>query len=122
MSPYSVHTRVVGSVKMFKIIISICLLGSIVVAVQKSYDGFKVFRVSPEFPDQMKYLKNLESSEGIDFWDPIHFVANYPTRVMVSPEKIEFFKNYLASAGVSYELIIENVDEYILIIMKISFS
>lgn len=95
---------------MFKLAIVLCLISSILAA-QKSYDGYKVVQVKPATLEQSYHVRGLEDEEGIDFWDPIHYVVDYPTRVMVSQEKLKFVENYLTFANVPYNVIIENVEE-----------
>lgn len=95
---------------MFKLLIGLSLLGSILAG---HYDGFKVFKVTPSNEDQIKFVKSWQDQDGIDFWNSVHNKVGLSARVMVSPERIQDFTDAMLKNNIPHELIIANVDEYV---------
>lgn len=94
---------------MFKLLLALSLLGS-TLAAQTGYDGYKVFKVTPTTFEQIVSLRNLVNEDGVDFWDSLHHRTGPSTRIMVSPEKINFINYFLASLEVPYEIVVDNVE------------
>lgn len=99
---------------MFRLLALLLLICSIIgnFALQKSYEGYRAFEVSPENIEQIKILKNLRRDvKNFDFWEEISRQYGRPTRFMVSPEKIEFTEKLLLENNVKYVTIMENVEK-----------
>lgn len=80
------------------------------ISAYKSYDGYKVFTVTPQTFKQIEILKKFEN-DGIDFWDPINRSGNKKIRMMIEPEKILQITKELKNFNIPYEITIENLKE-----------
>jgi murein tripeptide amidase MpaA len=65
--------------------------------------------VTPSTKTQLEQLMSWENKMGIDFWS--HGGAQRSSRVMASSEAESSFLNFLTANGISYEMIIENVEQ-----------
>lgn len=93
-----------------KLFILIACLCTLALAEYKSYDGYKVFGITPKSQTDIEVLANFFDEDGIDFWDSLKITGS-SARVMVSPEKINFFTSELSAYGIEYTLMIQNVEE-----------
>lgn len=72
------------------------------------FDGYKVFRMSPETHEQNNLLLNLATSDDLDFWTEVNN-AGIPVDVMVKPEDQKAFTNAMLKNGMNPEVYIEDV-------------
>lgn len=93
---------------MNKLIVFVCLLGA-ALAGQKSYNGHKVFQLNVDNSVKFDVLKSIQFEVGVDFWDAFHS-TDATTRVMVAPERLEFFKDFMATHQISYDVIFNNAE------------
>jgi len=84
-----------------------------VCATQVRYDGYQVYRVTPRTDSQaVALLEFREDNIDFNFWrDDIGI--NLPVEIMVSPEKTDYFLNFLHSQDLESEVYILNVQELI---------
>ncbi|XP_037029998.1 carboxypeptidase B-like [Bradysia coprophila] len=87
----------------------ICALLSFACAQQFSYEGYKVWLVTPHSEEQGHLLKQWEDNESVDFWEQISRKGK-PSRIMVSPDTQFQFEIFLNDNHIEHELIIENVE------------
>lgn len=73
---------------------------------QKSYDGYKVYSVQLTSEDQLTAFMGLQKY-NIDVWDSANKNGK-PFRVMVQPQMIETFENFLVDHQITSEIIVEN--------------
>lgn len=90
------------------IIFAVCSLAAS--AEQFSYEGYKVFRVTPKLERDVKILQMLGNYENVDLWSKIRNV-NQPVDVMVSPKYQQIFSLILKQTKMENEVLIENVKE-----------
>ncbi|XP_044252922.1 carboxypeptidase B-like [Tribolium madens] len=77
-----------------------------------SYEGYKVYTVSPTTELQNAYLQELESSPDFDFWSKINKVGA-PVVIMVASNVQKPFENYLTRHNINFVVTIENVERTI---------
>ena len=76
----------------------------------KSYDNYKVYKVSPETEREVKILNDLHKDSNYDFWtDKINIGQD--VRIMVPPSKDSEFIEYLRSVSMVPVLSITNIQE-----------
>jgi hypothetical protein len=82
----------------------------------KSYDGFKVYRLTPTDATQLKLLQNVYTGSAeqfqVDFWLPPRSVGEQ-VEVMVPPKEQEGFESFFRIAGIKSTIAIENVQRLI---------
>jgi len=91
------------------IIFLIATLISLAWANRFSYEGYKVWSVTPQSEEQGKLLLQWEENESIDFWERISRQGK-PSRIMVAPDTQNQFVSFLKENDIVHELIIENVE------------
>ncbi|XP_074124008.1 carboxypeptidase A5-like [Sminthopsis crassicaudata] len=81
-----------------------------VVSSQKMFSGDQVLRVRAKDEKQLQLLRNLEDSEDlkVDFW---HAPArpSFPVDMRVPFSNLNTVKNYLNSSGISYTVMIKDI-------------
>lgn len=88
-------------------------------AIESRYISNKVLRIHPETFEQVKELKNLESS--VDFWDSVHLNTTNGIRVMVSFDQLQIVETFLETRHIRYNILIENVSKYLKNKLNINF-
>ncbi|XP_070494549.1 carboxypeptidase B-like [Chironomus tepperi] len=73
----------------------------------ETYKGYKVYDVVPN-KVQHEELSMLQYEEGIDFWRL--YTPGRMSRVMISPEKIAYFEEFLKAHEIPYEVAIEDME------------
>lgn len=96
-------------IKLTYILISVLLICNLISAIEIEYFGHKVLRVHPETFQHVKELRNLESFNGVDFWDSIYANSTNGVRVMILPDQLPIIHNYLEKLYIRYNVIIEDV-------------
>ncbi|KAJ6635727.1 Carboxypeptidase B [Pseudolycoriella hygida] len=87
----------------------LCAIFSLAWARQFSYEGYKVWLVTPRSESQGILLKQWEDNESVDFWESISRKGK-SSRIMVAPDTQIHFENFLKEHNILHELIIENVE------------
>lgn len=95
----------------YKELFLIVALLATVYAEYKSYKNYKVYKTVPESKDGVEVLKELRRN-GWFFWNDIS--VNSDVKVMVAPERQKEFEDKLSAAGLSSQVIIEDVQQYVL--------
>lgn len=92
-----------------RVILVLVLCAAVCLASQKTYNGYKVYSLQLSNSNDLAALMDLENY-AIDFWErPNH--NNNPFRVMIPPQMVPQFEVFLRDHGVSYIIVIENVQE-----------
>ncbi|XP_071486820.1 carboxypeptidase B-like [Diadema antillarum] len=90
----------------------VLILSTLLVAAlaAKSYDGYKIFSITPQNKEQLETLNRLESIIGqdVDFWKSPHDVGS-PVVIMVSPEQRGRFLRLLDGHQLPVEITTENL-------------
>ncbi|KAG4072008.1 hypothetical protein HA402_010945 [Bradysia odoriphaga] len=94
---------------MRSIIFLLATLVALTSAEQFSYEGYKVYKVTPRNENQGTLLLLWEDSGSIDLWEPISKKGK-SSRIMVAPDNHERFVAFLRKNHIEHELIIENVE------------
>lgn len=81
---------------------------AVVLAAQKSYDGYKVYSVQLQTDEQLDAFMSLQKY-NIDIWDSPN-KANKPFRVMVEQKMIVTFESFLGDHNINSNIIIENAE------------
>ncbi|KAJ8922113.1 hypothetical protein NQ315_004047 [Exocentrus adspersus] len=76
------------------------------------YENFKVYRVTPKSVDEAELIKSFENDIYFDFWTDMRAI-DAPVDIMVHPETQDMFEDALQSYNVTYDILIENVQETI---------
>lgn len=75
------------------------------------YDGFKVYRLTPETQQQVELLTLLQNANSdLDFWDGVGGVGK-TTDVMVSSEDLNEFIAMMKRNGINMEVFINDVQK-----------
>ncbi|KAJ8922112.1 hypothetical protein NQ315_004046 [Exocentrus adspersus] len=90
----------------------VLFLVAITHAVRISYDGYKVYQVTPRTRVEADLLREFEEDIHFDFWSEIRAV-DFPVDIMVAPGAQEEFEDFLDNQNLEYTTIIENVEEKI---------
>ncbi|XP_012226646.2 zinc carboxypeptidase [Linepithema humile] len=92
-------------------IIVLCTIISLTVAASSTYENYKVFKIIPLSLNQFIFLRNMEE-HGYFFWEePISMKR--PVKLMVAPHLLSEFHPLLKRENLSYELLIDDVQELI---------
>ncbi|XP_022096353.1 carboxypeptidase B-like [Acanthaster planci] len=96
------------SFKMMKIILCFCAVVSCCVAVR--YDGYQTWRVQPRDSNEIEWLNSLKDRlvDKLDFWQNSGRLDR-PVDVMVPPTALSYMKEALMSRGLSYDVMIADV-------------
>ncbi|XP_071944571.1 carboxypeptidase B-like [Antedon mediterranea] len=90
----------------------VCLAAVVVLcaAEPRRYDGYKVFRITPNSDDDMKALKKLKSvvEDKVDFWRDIRAVGS-PVDIMVSPQMEKLLANIAKEYKLDVDVAIEDI-------------
>ncbi|XP_055604386.1 uncharacterized protein LOC129752636 [Uranotaenia lowii] len=73
--------------------------------------GFQLYVVSPEYPEQLEKLYELQQNNDYDFWDKPRL--NRKARVMVSNLDVGEFEEYLEKHDIEYDYVVENVQQFL---------
>lgn len=80
----------------------------------KVYDGYKVYDIKPKNEKDLKFLKNLDSTEGdkrsLDFLS-FHNNFNDVVRLMVKPEEQSFIEGLLETEKLDYKVTVDNIQQ-----------
>lgn len=93
-----------------KLLLLIACFSSTILADYVSYDGYKVYSVTPKTQSDTEFLAAYDGLAGFDFWEEINKVAK-PIRIMVAPSNINAFEDALRANKMTYNLIIDNVEK-----------
>lgn len=77
--------------------------------------SYKVWSVTPRSEEQGHLLKQWEDNESIDFWEQISRKGK-SSRIMAAPDTQVQFEDFLKENNIEHELIIENVERFIVFI------
>merc|ERR1711973_94770 len=77
----------------------------------ESFKGFQVFRVSPSNEDDRNYIKVLGNRPYYDFWSEVR--KDHTVDIMAPPEYVHQLEKDLEVRGISYEVMIPDVDAVI---------
>jgi len=77
----------------------------------ESFKGFQVLRASPETPDHIEFIKNLEKKPFYDFWTEVR--DGRSVDIMASPEHVQQLQKDLSGKGISFDVMIPDVDALI---------
>jgi len=77
----------------------------------ESFKGFQVFRVSPSNEDDRNYIKVLGNRPYYDFWSEVR--RDHTVDIMAPPEYVHQLEKDLEVRGISYEVMIPDVDAVI---------
>ncbi|XP_049878169.1 zinc carboxypeptidase-like [Pectinophora gossypiella] len=94
--------------KLLILAVALCIVN----AEYKSYEGYKVFKIVPEAEKDVKILKGLEKVTEYQFWTDVIQIGE-DVRIMVSPEKLSKFEEYLTAQGIKASIAIEDVQKSI---------
>lgn len=72
-----------------------------------------MWSVTPRSEHQGNLLKQYEDHESIDFWEQISRKGK-SSRIMAAPDTQIEFENFLKENHIDYELIIENVERFLI--------
>lgn len=89
-------------------VIFIFTIIAIVSAVKKSYEGYKLYKVVPKNDVEVKILEEVQRKGLGEFWLE-GFKVNHDARVMVAPEKLEDFLQYLGTENIQATEIIKDI-------------
>ncbi|KAJ8922114.1 hypothetical protein NQ315_004048 [Exocentrus adspersus] len=76
------------------------------------YEGYKVYQIYPKTVAESEVLNNYEGDTNFDFWAKPRILAA-PVDLMVAPTAQWSFEKDMESNGISYKLLIRNVEETI---------
>ncbi|XP_028167842.1 zinc carboxypeptidase-like [Ostrinia furnacalis] len=91
---------------------TILLVATVVIAEKKSYDGYKLYKVTPKTEKIVNILEQIRDAGIAEFWSDFINVDS-DIRILVDPEKQAVFRGRLIQAGVEVKTIIENVQQVI---------
>lgn len=75
--------------------------------ISKSYDGHNVFSVRLTTLDQMAKLNDFQRAIlDLEFWDRPNLV--YPFKVMIGPNNVDRFREFLEDNEIAYYVVVEN--------------
>jgi hypothetical protein len=95
------------------LILLVAALATLALAGKTRYDGYKVFRVTPNTQDQLKMLAELEHAGlGIDFWEEATTVGK-PADIMLPPHLQTDLVEDLRSNGLQVSEFIADVQRLI---------
>ncbi|GAB0100159.1 hypothetical protein DMENIID0001_161540 [Sergentomyia squamirostris] len=96
----------------FLVVLALVIVAS--VATKVKFNDHKVFTVIPENEDQLKALRDLEiqSIPSFDFWASAKGVG-HKADIMVSPEQMDDFREFLQQNNLESSLKIEDVQKLI---------
>ncbi|XP_033628137.1 carboxypeptidase B-like [Asterias rubens] len=88
----------------------IVLAAVLVCAVAVRYDGYQTLRIQPRDPSELEWLNSLKDdfASKLDFWQNTGRLDR-PVDVMVSPALQTFLKEALEVRGISYDVMIDDV-------------
>lgn len=95
-------------------IIFILTIVSVALAIPKiRYDGFKVYKITPNNSAQVDALRELEKRNfGFNFWSQVTY-AGRPVHIMVPPNLEHVFDDFVKLQNLTQETYIKNVQELI---------
>ncbi|XP_063831079.1 zinc carboxypeptidase-like [Ostrinia nubilalis] len=89
------------------------LILSIVVIVSSEkvrYDNYALYKVEPKNEDQVKFLKELEKNEDLDFWKSVNQAGDYAS-IAAPPEMRKKFEHSLKKRSIYSEMVLDNIQE-----------
>ncbi|XP_012226692.1 zinc carboxypeptidase-like isoform X2 [Linepithema humile] len=93
-------------------IIVLCTIINLTVAARSTYENYKVFKIIPLRLNQFNLLRNMKG-HGYLFWEEPTTIRR-PVKLMVAPHQLpEFYRLLYKEEYLSYELLIDNVQELI---------
>jgi len=88
------------------------VLSAVCLAASETYEGYKVYRMYPKTEEQKVYLRSLEESDELDFWQAVRKIDT-PVDVMVKPKDQKKFVMAMQGNGMEPEIFIDDVQEKI---------
>lgn len=83
-------------------------------ATEKVYEGFKVYDISAKSENDLKFLKNLEDTEGysrsLDFLS-FHNNVNDVVRLLVKPDEQDYIESLFTREKINYKVTVDNIQE-----------
>merc|ERR1719270_122636 len=105
-----VHSfRVIVKMKLCLPLILVIFAASPVALAAKSYDGYKVLRVSVGDAATAHLLRDLGDTLGLDFWSQLRLHAH--TDVMASPQNLDRLTYALDDRGIEYAVFVDDVQK-----------
>nr|XP_003704787.1 PREDICTED: zinc carboxypeptidase-like [Megachile rotundata] len=89
----------------------LCIFLTVHASAKIRYDGYKLFNVFAPDNDGLELLKNMQSSDGFNFWIPPKI--NDSVSVMISPAKLQEFMEIANTTKFEAELMMDDVQRYI---------
>ncbi|CAL1679898.1 unnamed protein product [Lasius platythorax] len=94
-------------------IIALNMIVSLTIAQKATFDNYKVFSIVPTTEEQIEQLyQMIQIHDGFTFWN-IPNLKNRIVNLMVAPHKLPQFNEIMVQIGISYQINIENVQEFI---------
>ncbi|KAH9643010.1 hypothetical protein HF086_013571 [Spodoptera exigua] len=81
-------------------------------AVKVTYNGYKLYKISPRDESEMKILGKLQEARIGEFWED-GFRIDRDSKVMVSPQKHEEFIKFLKTENIEATLLLDDVQRTI---------
>lgn len=99
---------------MFRKFLFLSFVLSLAVGSEKVYEGFKVYDIKVKSQDDLKFLKDLDESEGeersLDFLS-FHNNVGDTVRLMVEPYEQKYIEKLFKVKKIDYKVTVNNVQE-----------
>ncbi|XP_050664226.1 zinc carboxypeptidase-like [Leptidea sinapis] len=82
------------------------------VAAKRTFEGYKVYKISPKNVNELNFVKDLERDGIGQLWDD-QVNVDFEARIMVKPDNVENFLNKMDSSGVGYKVMIGDLQRVI---------
>ncbi|XP_012226670.1 zinc carboxypeptidase-like [Linepithema humile] len=92
-------------------IIVLCTIMSLTVAEKFSYKNYKVFNFISLTKAKISYLK--EQIDEFFFWEEPPILNKESVSLMIAPHKLSKFYQIMRKKGISYQLLVDNVQELV---------
>lgn len=76
------------------------------------YDNYKVFSVNIGDESHLATLQEFQNEQGVIFWEP-PVKVNSKVNVAIPPQQLENFKDVMIAAKITFNVMIENVQDLI---------
>ncbi|VVC97744.1 unnamed protein product [Leptidea sinapis] len=82
------------------------------VAAKRTFEGYKVYKISPKNVNEVRFVKDLQRDGIGQLWDD-QVNVDFEARIMVKPDNVENFLNKMDSSGVGYKVMIGDLQRVI---------
>lgn len=99
---------------MLKLIVALAVLAC-VCATEVRFDGYQVYHLTPKTSSQIQAVIEFGQNDvhiDFDIWREASGIGE-PIDIMVSPERKDYFENFLRNNEIEYEIYISNVQELV---------